>query len=555
MRGRLRACVPAAVLAGLVAAQSIVPVAFVDVSEASGVDFRLENEATEHKYQIETMVGGVAVIDYNRDGLEDLYFVNGASTANLEKAGPEHWNRLYRNEGNFRFTDVTAQAGVAGSGYGMAAAAGDYDNDGLPDLFVAGVNRNILYRNNGDGTFTDVTRAAGVTGEERGKRWSISAGWFDYNNDGLLDLFVVNYCVWDPRTEPYCGLRKPGYRAYCHPKHYQGLPNQLYRNNGDGTFTDVSEPSGIAAHIGKGMGIAFADYDDDGWMDVFVCNDTVRNFLFRNNGDGTFTELGLRAGVALNEDGVALSTMGADFRDINNDGAPDIFVTALSNETFPLFKNLGNGSFQDITWSSRLGFLSLPSAGFSTGVFDFNNDGLKDIFTAGSHVLDNEELFSSRKSRQPNRIFVNLGGERFADGASGSAPEVFRPRFHRGAAFADFDNDGRIDVALSAIKERAVLLRNVSDATQNWLELELEGTRSNRDAIGAKVRLESPSGVVQYNHVTTAVGYACSSTRRVHFGLGRETQVRRLEIRWPSGARQVLEQIPANQLLRLSENR
>ena len=535
------------------AVDSFVPAVFVDVGAESGVDFVLENEATENKYQIETMVGGVGVIDYNNDGLEDLYFVNGAAIPELEKTRPEHWNRLYRNDGNFRFTDVTAKAGVAGAGYGMAVAAGDYDNDNFSDLFVAGVNRNILYRNNGDGSFTDVTARAGVAGDEPYKRWSISAGWFDYNNDGHLDLFVVNYCQWDPKTEPYCGLKKPGYRSYCHPKLYQGLPNQLYRNNGDGTFTDVSEASGIAAHIGKGMGVAFADYDGDGWMDVFVCNDTVRNFLFRNNGDGTFTELGLRAGVALNEDGVALSTMGVDFRDINNDGAPDVFVTALSNETFPLFKNLGNGSFQDVTYPSRLGFLSLPSGGFSTGVFDFNNDGWKDIFTAGSHVLDNEELYSSRRSRQPNRILVNLGGDKFADGADASGKDFWKPRFHRGCAFADFDNDGRVDVAVSAIKERAEILRNASDENQNWLQLRLEGTRSNRDAIGATIRLTSASGLTQFNHVTTSVGYASSSTRRVHFGLGKDTLVRRIEIRWPRGAMQTLENVPANQRLEVKE--
>jgi hypothetical protein len=544
-------------LAGLAlaaaAAETFTPVVFVDMSGASGVDFVLENEATESKHQIETMVGGVGVIDYDNDGLEDLYFVNGASIPALEKTRPAHWNRLYRNLGGFRFADVTEKAGVAGAGYGMAVAVGDYDNDGFSDLFVAGVNRNILYHNNGDGTFTDVTAPAGVAGDKPHKRWSISAGWFDYDNDGDLDLFVVNYCKWDPKTEPYCGLRKPGYRSYCHPKHYEGWPNQLYRNNGDGTFTDVSEAAGIAAHVGKGMGVAFADYDGDGWMDVFVCNDTVRNFLFRNNGDGTFSEVGLRAGVALTEDGIAISTMGVDFRDINNDGWPDIFVTALSNETFPLFKNLGRGSFQEITYPSRLGFLTLPSGGFSTGVFDFNNDGFKDIFTAGSHVLDNQELYSSRKSRQPNRIFVNLDGEQFADGAAGSAPGLWRERFHRGCAFADFDNDGRIDVAVSAIKERAVLWRNASDPSQNWLQLELEGVRSNRDAMGAKVRLESTSGFVQYNHVTTSVGYASSSTRRVHFGLGRDTVVRRLEIRWPSGAVQMLENVAANQRLKLRQ--
>ncbi len=300
------------------------------------------------------------------------------------------------------------------------------------------------------------------------------------------------------------------------------------------------------------MGVAFADYDGDGWTDVFVCNDTVRNFLFRNNGDGTFAEVGLRAGVGLTEDGIAISTMGVDFRDINNDGAPDVFVTALSNETFPLFKNLGRGSFQEITYPSRLGFLTLPSGGFSAGVFDFNNDGFKDIFTAGSHVLDNQELYSSRKSRQPNRIFVNLDGEKFADGASGSAPDVWRERFHRGCAFADFDNDGRIDVAVSALKEPAVILRNVSPAGR-WLQLRLVGRRSNRDAIGARIRLISASGFVQYNHVTTSVGYASSSTRRVHFGLGRDSSARRIEIHWPGGREQVLEDVAAGQVLVVEE--
>ncbi|MCW5982960.1 MAG: CRTAC1 family protein [Bryobacteraceae bacterium] len=494
------------------------------------------------------MPAGVAVIDFDNDGLEDLYFINGASIPELAKTKPSYWNRLYRNEGNFRFTDVTERAGVAGEGFSMAVAAADYDNDGWTDLFVAGVNRNILFRNNGDGTFSDVTVKAGIAAAGPSKPWSISAGWFDFDNDGHLDLFVVNYVKWSPTGDPYCGLPKQGYRCYCHPKHYEGLPNTLYRNNGDGTFTDVSETSGISAHVGKGMGLAFADYDGDGLIDVFVCNDTVRNFLFRNQGNGRFTETALRAGVALNEDGVALSSMGADFRDIDNDGKPDVFVTALSNETFPLFRNLGNGTFQDVTYASRLGFLSLPFGGFGGGVFDLNNDGWKDIFVAGSHVMDNEELFSSRASRQPNKIFANLGNGRFADAGGNSAL-----RFHRGAAFGDFDNDGRIDVAVSCLNEPAELLRNASPGENNWLQLKLEGRRSNRDGIGAKVRLTQESGAVQYNHVTTSVGYASSSARRVHFGLGSDAAIKRIEIAWPSGARQTLDNVKANQLLRVVE--
>jgi Flp pilus assembly protein TadD len=519
------------------------PPQFRDIAKEAGVEFVLDNHATPDKYQIETMPAGVAVLDYNNDGFEDLYFVSGAAIPGLLKTKPSYWNRLYRNEGNWRFTDVTEAAGVIGEGYSMAVAAADYDNDGWTDLFVAGVNRNILFRNNGDGAFANVTGKAGIT---QRNLWSISAGWFDYENDGDLDLFVVNYCKWSPKLDPYCGLPKEGYRSYCHPKHYEALPNVLYRNNGDGTFSDVSLEAGIAAHIGKGMGVAFADYNDDGLVDIFVANDTVPNFLFHNDGNGKFTEAGLRAGVALSEDGVALSSMGADFRDINNDGRPDIFVSALSNETFPLFRNTGKASFEDITYLSGLGFLSLPFGGFGAGIFDLNNDGWKDIFAAGSHVMDNEELFSSRASRQPNHIFTNLGGEKFA----GTSSENLR--FHRGAAFGDFDNDGRIDVAVSCLNEPAELLHNTS-ARSHWLQLELVGKASNRDGIGAKVRLIGASGFEQFNHVSTSVGYASSSTRRVHFGLGPDAVARRIEITWPGGAGQVLENIPADQLLTVRE--
>lgn len=515
------------------------------------IDFVLHNDATGRKYQIETMPAGVAVIDYDNDGCEDVYLINGASIPSLKKTTPAFWNRLYRNDCRGAFSDVTEKAGVQGEGYSMAAAAADYDNDGFTDLFVAGVNRNLLYRNNGDGTFSDVTHRAGMGAAGPGKPWSISAGWFDYDNDGYLDLFVSNYCQWAPDKDPYCGLPRPGYRTYCHPKHYAGLPNSLYRNNRDGTFRDVSAESGIAAHIGKGMGVVFADYDGDGRMDVFVANDTVRNFLFHNDGGGKFTECGLRAGVALNEDGVAVSSMGADFRDIDNDGAPDLFVTALSNEMFALFRNTGKTGFIDHTHPSGVGLMSLAWGGWSAGIFDFDNDGWKDIYAAGSHVMDNEELYSSRASRQPNRLLLNTGGGRFRN----ASDPAWKPRFHRGAAFADFDGDGGVDIVVTCLNERAEFLRNQWAAGRHWIALELEGTRSNRDGIGARVRLVGESGLVQYNHATTSVGYASSSSRRVHFGLGSDRKIARIEVQWSSGTRQVIENVEADRRLKVKEPR
>jgi hypothetical protein len=440
------------------------PIVFEDVAAPAGVDFVVRNSVSPNKHQPETMIAGVAVFDYNHDGRPDIYFVNGATMPGLEKTDPSFHNGLYRNNGDGTFSNVTAQAGVAGIGYGMGAAAGDYDNDGNADLFLPGLNPNLLYRNRGDGAFEDATQRAGLEGidPQRGKPWAIAAGWFDYDADGWLDLFVVNYCVWKPETEPFCGDRAAGYRTYCHPKYYDALPNSLYHNDGDGTFTDVSRPSGIADHLGKGMGVAFADYDGDGDLDVFVANDTTPNFLFRNDGRGRFTEAAVRAGVAYNDDGRAVSSMGADFRDYDNDGRPDVFVAALANETFPLFRNIGRGFFTDVTYRSRIGGFTLAASGWSNGIYDFNNDGYKDLFAAAGDVQDNTELFSSRKSRQPNVMLVNMKNGTFA------AAGVSSPALHRGVAFGDFNLDGRVDAVVTRLSARSFFKIRRRRRTTGW---------------------------------------------------------------------------------------
>jgi hypothetical protein len=529
------------------------PVRFEDISSRAGVKFILNNSATANKYQIEPMVAGVAIFDYNNDGWPDIYFANGAKIPELAKTGPEYFNRLYRNNGDGTFSDVTEQAGVKGEGYSMGVAVGDYDNDGWEDLFVAGVNRNQLFHNNRDGTFRDVTDDAGLAGvdPQRGKTWSICAAWVDYNNDGWLDLFVVNYCVWGLDKDPFCGSESQHRRVYCHPSKFDPLPNALYRNNGDGTFTDVSESSGVGRHLGKGMGVAIGDYDGDGYMDVFVANDTTRNFLFHNERNGTFSEVGLRAGVAYNGDGSALSYMGADFRDVDNDGRPDILVTAISNEMFSYFHNEGEGLFEDFTHSSLLGRLSIFLSGWSMGAFDLDNDGWKDLFSANSHVNDEIEMEMNVPFRQRNSLFLNQGGK-FLDVSAGAGDDFQVAAPHRGCAFGDLDNDGRVDVVVSRLEGPAEVFRNASPGGGHWLAVKTEGRRSNRDGIGAQIRLESAGGV-QFNQVTTSVGYAGSSDRRAHFGLGKDNRVKKLEIRWPSGVRQELRDVPADQILTVSE--
>lgn len=525
-------------------ASSPAPIRFRDAAPEAGLRFILENCATPEKQIIETMLGGVAAFDYDGDGWTDIFFANGAAIPSLRKEAPKYFNRLYRNLGGMKFADVTEQAGLTGSGYSMGVAAGDYDNDGHVDLFVSGVRENQLYRNRGDGTFEDVTRKAGI----QGGVWAITGGWFDFDNDGLLDLFVANYLNWSPETPPFCGDAVRGIRAYCHPRVYEGLASRLYRNRGDGTFEDVSVASGIAAHIGKAMSVAFADYDRDGFMDIFVTNDKIPSFLFRNLGNGKFTEVGLELGAALPGHGGEVSAMGADFRDYDNDGLPDIVFAALAGETFPLLRNVPKVGFIDWGRRSGLDALTTRRSGWSPALVDLNNDGWKDLFTSNSHVNDTVEAFEATRYKLSNSVLVATGDGRFMDVSEQVGPDFQVARAHRGAAFADFNRDGRIDIVVSAIGEAAQLWENISPIEHSWLILRLKGTRSNRDGIGAEVRIQD-----QWNVMSSALGYASSSLAGVHFGLHRSRIVERIEIRWPSGTRQVLTEVPVNQILDVQE--
>jgi hypothetical protein len=528
------------------------PFHFDDVARDWGSTFILRNSASPEKRLIETMVSGVALFDYNADGWLDIFLVNGAAIPQLEKTSPGYYNRLYRNNQGKGLTDVTASARVEGTGYSMGVAVGDYDNDGYEDLYVAGVNRNQLLHNEGGRAFSDVTGHAGVQGlvPGYGKGWGQSAGWFDYDNDGDLDLLVVNYVRWSLATDLTCKVGDV--RTYCAPEHYQGLPNILYRNNGNGTFTDVSVPAGIGDKVGKGMGVAFADYDGDGFTDIFVANDTLRSFLFRNNGDGTFAERGVLAGVAFNENGKSIAGMGADFRDVDNDGRPDVFVTGMVNDTFPLFRNLGRW-FEDVTSRTGVARATRRVTGWSAGIFDFDNDGRKDLYAALGAILDNSMEVQNLPAKLPNMLLHNQGA-RFSNAGTEAGPAFNQARMHRGAAFGDLNNDGRVDIVTSSLNEPAEVLLNGSPNANHWLILVLEGRRSNRTGIGAKVRIEPEGGVAQANHATTSVGLSSSSDRRVHFGLGAATLVKTVEIEWPGGRKQRLENVAADQILRVVED-
>lgn len=532
--------------------REVARVQFTDVAAQSGITFRHENGASDEKQMFETFGSGVGVIDFDNDGNPDLFFANGADLAHGRKSPG---NVLYRNLGNGKFEGVTAKAGVAGNGiFATGTTVGNYDNDGYLDIYVTGYGGNQLFHNNGDGTFTDITAKAGLAGAslDGKKMWSVGAGWVDYNNDGKLDLFVVNYCKWEVNKDPVCYL-KDGVRGFCHPRLYAPLHNTLYRNNGDGTFTDVSEETGIAHLFGKGMSVTFADYDGDGYMDAFVTNDTTPNFLLHNLHGKKFEEVGVQAGVAYSADGAALSSMGADFRDVNNDGLPDIWYTAVEREGFPLNINSGKGEFVDMTVADGLAKTS-DMSGWGNGLADFDNDGWKDLFVARANVMDNiAEANPARRYGEPNTIFRNLGNGKFQDVSATAGPDFQREAAHRGVAFGDLFNEGRIDMVVSVLNGPAELFHNISETGNHWILLKLSGTKSNRMAIGAQIKLTAADGSVQWNEVTTAVGYASSSDPRVHFGLGKNKRIREIEIRWPSGIRQVLADQDVDRILAIEE--
>jgi enediyne biosynthesis protein E4 len=532
-------------------------VQFADVADTLGVDFTHDNSATPSKYLIETMGGGVAVLDVDNDGRLDIFFTNGARIderqdgARPDKSDRRFWNRFYRQKPDGTFADVTEKAGLSGAPqnqYGMGVAAGDYDNDGFDDLYVTNYGGNILYRNKGDGTFADVTAPAGVGAGA----WSASAGFFDYDNDGKLDLFVTRYVDWSFQNNRYCGEKKAGYRAYCHPDNYEGLANVLFHNNGDGTFSDVSSKAGVANPSGKSLGVAFADYDHDGFVDVYVANDSVQSFLYRNNGNGTFTDLGLLVGVGFNEDGKTFAGMGVDFADYDNDDRPDLIVTDLSNERYRLFRQNADGSFRDLTNMSGVGGATLPYSGWSTRFFDYDNDGWKDLFVAQGHVMDTIEKTSPNlRYLQPPLLLRNDRG-RFARVMAG---EVFKKEWAgRGAALGDLDNDGDVDLVVSNVGQKALVLRNEGGNKGNWVAIRTTGTVSNRDGIGCQVTVVS-AGLRQHFTVNTAAGYLSASDKRLLVGLGGDSVAKQIEIRWPSGIVQKFENVKAGQTLAATEPR
>jgi hypothetical protein len=525
---------------------------FSDIAPQSRFSYVTNNDLSPRKYFPQPMCGGVAIFDFDNDGRMDIFFTNGAKLPEMKKTNPSFYHCLLRNKGDGTFEDVTKKAGLLGAdqgqdlGYTFGVAAGDFDNDGHEDLFVCAAGRNTLYHNNGDGTFTDVTARSGI--RKPPDTLSVGAAWFDYDNDGLLDLVVANYTIWTPQTDRRCATA--GVEYYCDPRlFYKPVPSRLYHNLGNGKFEDVTEKSGFGAAAGKGMGISIADFNDDGFQDVFIANDTEQNFLFINKGNGTFDEQSLPLGVGYDDTAKAVSSMGSDAKDYDNDGRVDIFYNNLMGQIWALFRNQGD-AFQYVSPQAKLTQISRPFSGWSAGFVDFDNDGWKDLYSANGDV-DNVKP----DSRQHDTMFRNLEGKRFADVSSGMGAAFLHTGYQRGAAFGDLNNDGFQDIVVTSLNEHPRILINSADNHNHWIVLELTGHQSNRDAIGAKVKLTTGSGRVLYNHVSTSVGMMSSSDKRVHFGLGGESRVETIEIRWPNGATQKIERPKADQFLRIDEGK
>ena len=521
---------------------------FTDVASRSQFAYRTNNNFTGRKYFPQPMCGGVAVIDYNNDGLMDLFFTNGAKLPELEKTSPAYYNCLLRNNGDGMFEDVTAKAGLTGVGLGycFGVAVADYDNDGYEDLFICNAGRNALYHNNGNGTFTDVTAGSGLEHKPENVL-SVGAAWFDYNNDGLLDLIVTNYTTWTPQTDKQC-FKDAAHEEYCSPTIYKSIESRLYRNLGHGRFEDVTEASAIGKALGKGMGISIADFTGDGLMDIFIANDTEPNFLFVNQGNGMFKERALEYGVAYNEEGFSVSGMGSDAKDFDNDGWVDIVYNDLAGQVFAILKNESGKSFSDVTWSTKLGPQTRNFSGWSIGFIDYNNDGWKDIYSANGDVDD-----LSESSRQHDTMFENECGKTFIDVTEKMGPDFTFVGYQRGSAFVDLNNDGFMDLVVTSLGQQPRILMNNALVKNHWIMFDLRGHKSNRDGIGATIKVTTGSGRILFNHVTTSVGFMSSSDRRAHFGLGAETKIDHVEIRWPSGIVQRLEHPAVDQIVKVEE--
>ncbi len=526
---------------------------FADITRRLGISFQNQASHTSRKYLLETMGAGVAVFDYDNDGKLDIFLVNGAPLSDPTpkgaippKTGPKYWNRLYHQKADGTFEDVTERAGLQGEGYGMGVAVADYDNDGFEDLYVTAYGGNKLYHNNGNGTFTDVTEKAGVGGSG----WSTSAAWVDLDEDGFLDLVVLRYLEWD-FDDIWCGEHKEGYRAYCHPDWFKPIPPLVYHNNGNGTFTEEAVKIGLG-RAGKGLGLAIADYDRDGHIDLFVANDSMVEFLYHNKGNGTFDEVGLVSEVAVDIDGRTYAGMGVDFADYNNDGWPDLVVTDLANQRYALYQNNGDGSFSYTSTIAGISKMTQTHSGWGIRFLDYDNDGWKDLLIAQGHDLDTIEMtFPNLRYREPMLLARNTG-KGFMD-VSAESGEIFqKPWVARGMATGDLDNDGRVDAVVNTNDGPAYVLHNETPTANYWILLKLVGHQSNRDGIGAEIKVTTSSGS-QFSTVTTTSSYLSSGDKRVHFGLGRDPELQQIQVRWPSGIVQTLKDTRANQILQIDE--